>query len=97
MDFVLPAADLRQEVQAYGEMLSSRPKEALAAIRKTITLGSGVAFDEGLELELETEVELAGTKNFREGIAAFRSKRPRSGRKWTLTNPGARKNGGQDE
>jgi enoyl-CoA hydratase/carnithine racemase len=75
VDFVLPAADLRQEVQAYGEMLSSRPKEALAAIRKTITLGSGIAFDAGLELELETEVELAGTKNFREGIGAFHSKR----------------------
>jgi enoyl-CoA hydratase/carnithine racemase len=75
-DFVVPAARLRQEVQAYGEMLSSRPKEALAAIRKTITLGSGVAFDAGLELELETEVELAGTKNFSEGIAAFLGKRP---------------------
>lgn len=79
-DFVVPATRLRQEVQKYAEMLSGKPKEPLAAIRKTITLGSGVAFDAGLALELESEVELAGTENFREGIAAFRAKRQPS---WT--------------
>lgn len=74
-DFVVPTVRLRQEVQAYAQILSGKPKEALAAIRKTITLGSGLEFDAGLALELEAEVELAGTENFREGIAAFRAKR----------------------
>jgi enoyl-CoA hydratase/carnithine racemase len=79
-DFVVPASRLRDEVQAYAEMLSGKPRETLAAIRKTITLGGGVEFDAGLALEIEAEVELAGTENFREGIAAFRAKRQPS---WT--------------
>lgn len=56
-------------------MLAGKPKEALAAIRKTITLGGGLPFDAGLRLELDAEVELAGTENFKEGISAFRAKR----------------------
>ena len=75
VDFVVPGGLLRNEVQSYAEMLSGKPKEAIAAIRKTITLGGGLGFDDGLALELEAEVELAGTENFREGIAAFRAKR----------------------
>jgi enoyl-CoA hydratase/carnithine racemase len=79
-DFVVSEARLRAEVQAYAEMLSGKPKEALAAIRKTITMGGGIDFDAGLALELEAEVELAGTENFGEGIAAFRAKRQPSWR-----------------
>jgi len=75
VDVVVPSDQLRNEVQGYAEMLAGKPREALSAIRRTITLGSGVEFDEGLALELETEVELAATDNFREGIAAFRDKR----------------------
>jgi enoyl-CoA hydratase/carnithine racemase len=75
VDFVVPSDRLRAEVQTYAEMLAGKPKEALAAIRKTITLGGGVAFDDGLTLELESEVALASTANFREGIAAFHAKR----------------------
>ena len=76
IDFVVPDGHLRNKVQEYAETLSSKPPEALAAIRQTITLGSGLDFDAGLELELEAEVELSGTENFREGITAFREKRP---------------------
>ncbi|MHA1553612.1 MAG: enoyl-CoA hydratase/isomerase family protein [Alphaproteobacteria bacterium] len=79
-DFVVPTVRLRQEVQTYAERLSGKPKEVLAAIRKTITLGGSIDFDAGLALELEAEVELAGTENFREGIAAFRAKRQPSWR-----------------
>ena len=71
VEFVFPAGQLRSEVQSYAEMLSRKPKEALAAIRRTITFGGGIGFDDGLALELEAKVELAGTANFREGIAAF--------------------------
>ena len=70
----LSGGGLRSEVQNYGQMLSGKPKEALAAIRKTITMGSGLEFDVGLALELEAEVELASTENFTEGIAAFLAK-----------------------
>jgi len=34
-----------------------------------------VSFDEGLKIEYETAVELAGTKDFSEGIRAFLEKR----------------------
>jgi hypothetical protein len=63
-----------------GAMAVVKPKEALAAISKTITLGGSIDFDAGLALELEAEVEFAGTENFGEGIAAFRAKRQPSWR-----------------
>ncbi len=33
-------------------------------------------FDEGLQIELEEAVRLAGTTDFREGLQAFLDKRP---------------------
>jgi enoyl-CoA hydratase/carnithine racemase len=69
------AGRLRSDVQDYAVMLDGKPKEAPAAIRKTITLGGGTAFDKGVVLEIESEVELVGTPNFSEGIAAFLARR----------------------
>lgn len=66
---------LRATVQAYGEQVAARPPEALAAIRRTITEGGGLPFDEGLRIEAEEAVRLAGTANFAEGVAAFLAKR----------------------
>lgn len=68
--------DLRPTVQAYGEALAAKPPEALAAIRRTIVEGGGQTFDRGLAIEAEEAVRLAGTANFREGVAAFLAKRP---------------------
>lgn len=48
---------------------------ARAAIRRTITEDGAVSFDEGLEIEHDTAVALAGTKDFSEGIRAFLEKR----------------------
>ena len=75
VDVLVEPGRLREEVQAYGEKLAARPPEALAAIRSTITHGGDLPFDEGLTLELEAEVALAETDNFREGIRAFMEKR----------------------
>ena len=66
---------LRKEVQLYGETLAQKPPEALEAIRKTITEGMDMPFAEGMALEKEWAVRLAGTGNFREGIRAFLEKR----------------------
>jgi enoyl-CoA hydratase/carnithine racemase len=52
-----------------------KPPEALAAIRRAITVGGGLSFDDGLVLERRLAVELAGTENFREGVQAFLEKR----------------------
>ncbi len=67
--------DLRATVQAYGELLAARPPEELAAIRRTVTDGGGRTFDDGLRIEAEEAIGLAGTANFAEGVAAFLAKR----------------------
>jgi enoyl-CoA hydratase/carnithine racemase len=75
VDEVVEPGDLRAHVQAYAATLAAKPPEALTAIRRSITLGGGMTFDDGLALERRLAVALAGTANFREGIAAFREKR----------------------
>jgi len=62
-------------VQAYAEDLAAKPAAALAAIRRTITLGGGMGFEDGMALELETAAALADTPDFAEGVAAFLEKR----------------------
>ena len=76
VDFVVPAERLRQEVQAYGASLAGKSAEALAAIRRTITTGLEMSYDDALAIELEAAVHLAGTPDFSEGLAAFFEKRP---------------------
>ena len=75
IDEIYPAEELHNKVQAYAESLAQKPANALAAIRRTITKGGGMSFDDGLKLEFETAVNLAGTKDFSEGIKAFLEKR----------------------
>ena len=75
VDEIVDPGELRETVQNYGETLASKPKEGLAAIRQTITSGMDLPFDEGLEIEFETIVDLVQTANFKEGISAFLEKR----------------------
>ena len=76
VDTLVAPESLRETVQAYGEKLAEKPPEALAAIRQSITLGGSIDFEGGLALEADLAARLAGTNNFREGIAAFLAKRP---------------------
>ncbi|MFP6698247.1 MAG: enoyl-CoA hydratase/isomerase family protein [Alphaproteobacteria bacterium] len=71
VDTLVAPNELRGVVQAYGETLAAKPPEALAAIRRAVTLGGGMSFDNGLAYEREHIIHLAGTDNFREGLAAF--------------------------
>jgi enoyl-CoA hydratase len=75
VDIIHPPDELHNKVQAYAESLARKPAKTLAAIRRTITQGGGVSFDDGLKLEFESAVALAGTKDFTEGIRAFLEKR----------------------
>ncbi|MBI3028894.1 MAG: enoyl-CoA hydratase/isomerase family protein [Candidatus Rokubacteria bacterium] len=76
VDFVVAPDRLREETQAYAAALARKPAETLAAIRRCITAGLEVPFDEGLAIEREAAVHLAGTLDFREGLQAFLDKRP---------------------
>jgi enoyl-CoA hydratase/carnithine racemase len=78
VDEVVEPGELRAHVQTYAVRLAAKPPEALTAIRRSITLGGGMSFEDGLALERRLAVALAGTANFREGIAAFLEKRPPS-------------------
>src|SRR4029453_6588735 len=66
---------LRPRVRPYGEHLAAKSPSALAAIRRTVTLGGGMTFDDGLAYELKTVVKLAATPDFAEGVDAFLAKR----------------------
>ncbi len=75
VDELHPAEELRPYVQAYAESLAAKPAKALAAIRRCVTLGGGMTFEEGLDYELEKAAALAGTPDFVEGVKAFLEKR----------------------
>jgi enoyl-CoA hydratase/carnithine racemase len=76
VDEVVEPGELRAHMQAYAATLAAKPPEALSAIRRSITIGGGMTFEDGLALERRLAVALAGTANFREGVAAFLEKRP---------------------
>ena len=75
VDLIFPPERLHAEVQSYAESLAQKPAKALAAIRKTITEGGAVSFEDGLKMEYETAVKLSETKDFSEGIRVFLKKR----------------------
>ncbi len=75
VDILYPPERLHNEVQAYAVSIAKKPAQVLAAIRRTITEGGSMSFDEGLKMEYDTAVTLAGTKDFSEGISAFLEKR----------------------
>lgn len=75
VDIIYPPDELHERVSQYAETLAQKPGEALAAIRHTITEGGAVSFEEGLEIEYQSAVRLAGTEDFAEGISAFLEKR----------------------
>ena len=75
VDELVAPAELRATVQAYAEELAAKAPAALAAIRRTVTLGGGMTFEEGMAFELDAVVALAGTADFAEGVDAFLAKR----------------------
>ncbi len=75
VDLVVPAEDLRTRVRDYASALARKPASTLAAIRRCITEGLEVSFEDGLQIEFEAAVELGGHRNFAEGVNAFLAKR----------------------
>jgi len=75
VDLIYPPERLHEEVQVYANSLAQKPTQALAAIRRTITEGGEMSFEEGMKIEYESAVKLADTRDFSEGISAFLEKR----------------------
>jgi enoyl-CoA hydratase/carnithine racemase len=75
VDLIYPPERLHEKVQRYARSLAQKPAQALAAIRRTITEGGGMSFEEGMKMEYEIAIKLAGTRDFSEGIRAFLQKR----------------------
>ena len=75
VDVLCPAETLRSEVQTYAAGLARKPAKALAAIRKTVTLGGGMTLAEGTEYARQAAIALSQTADFQEGVAAFLEKR----------------------
>ena len=76
VDEVCEASELRPRVQTYAEELAAKPAAALAAIRRAVTLGGGMSFEDGMTLELEAAAALADTEDYAEGVDAFLARRP---------------------
>ena len=75
VDLIYPTERFHEEVQVYANSLAQKPTQALAAIRRTITEGGEMSFEEGMKIEYESAVKLADTRDFSEGIRAFLEKR----------------------
>lgn len=75
VDFVVRAEQLRARVREYALALARKPAPTLAAIRRCITAGLEMPFEEGLRLEFDAAVQLSGHRNFSEGVNAFLAKR----------------------
>jgi enoyl-CoA hydratase len=74
-ELVAPA-ELRSHVRKYAEGLAAKSPAALAAIRRTVTLGGGMDFEAGMALEKQAVFDVASGPDFQEGVEAFLAKRP---------------------
>jgi len=76
VDLVVPGEELRARAAEYASALARKPAATLAAIRRCVTEGMESSFEDGLKIEFDAAVELAGNPNFAEGVNAFLAKRP---------------------
>ncbi len=75
VDFLCEPDGLESDVQAYGEMLATKPANTLAAIRRCLIEGGDSPFDDGLAVEAGVANALGAHPNFEEGVTSFLEKR----------------------
>jgi 2-(1,2-epoxy-1,2-dihydrophenyl)acetyl-CoA isomerase len=72
---VVDDADLRQAARDLAAQLAQQPAQAVAAIRQAIRKSSGNSFGQQLDLERNFQRVLGTSRDYLEGVAAFREKR----------------------
>ncbi|NPV91705.1 MAG: enoyl-CoA hydratase [Firmicutes bacterium] len=72
---VVPLADLESETMRFAEQIAASPGLALWKIKQLVNRSALMGFENHLENELEYQVSLFSTEDFKEGITAFAEKR----------------------
>lgn len=72
---IVPQDQLEAEAKALAEKLMQRPAVALRAAKTAMRKGMNASLDEGLQIEQGVFCMLFGTKDQKEGMAAFLEKR----------------------
>ena len=72
---VVPAAELMGEVTKLATELANGPTRAYGGIKKLVMMSPNDTLESQMERETRVIAEMAGTKDAREGIAAFVAKR----------------------
>lgn len=72
---VVPHEELEQEAMALAGRLAKMPTQAIGRMKRILNRSYLMTLDEVLEEEVEAQIYLSQTEDFREGIRAFREKR----------------------
>ena len=72
----VPDADFAATVAARARQLAEGPTASYRLIKQAMRAALGNALPDQLALEARLQAEAAATRDFREGVAAFREKRP---------------------
>jgi len=75
VDRLVRDSDFEAEVDALSEQLATGPTRAYAAAKEEINASVYAGMDEQLELEARLQQEMAGSRDFVEGVSAFVEKR----------------------
>ncbi|HUY57261.1 MAG TPA: enoyl-CoA hydratase-related protein [Candidatus Micrarchaeaceae archaeon] len=73
---VFPAASFHRDSLAFAQELASGPTKAFALTKQAFREGLGFNLGAQLELEADLQQQASETADFREGLLAFRQKRP---------------------
>lgn len=72
---VVPADRLQDEVRDLAAQLAQGPTKSYGLIKRTLRKAATATLDEVLDYEAQLQEIAGGTKDFAEGVAAFREKR----------------------
>ena len=72
---VVPLADLMSEAKKLAATICRNAPLAVRAAKEAMIRGLSMSFEDGLQLEDDFQRYIMSTKDFEEGITAFREKR----------------------